>query len=577
MDNYGGEVGKEVNRFNENLKLFDGPTPQTYWRATSTTDTISGEEFQSKQQQPMYMAQVVPPSNQSRYSPKTVYNPGYSAVDKSVHVNDHSILGIGRESKPPIPGLGPVGMSGAGGRGGQEGAPKAVILGGSRYPPPKSSNLSVSNNTSMSNATQFANTIGSDVNKTSSSYNKTPGSNYSSPRSSFGSGGDSKNSSPRTSLTNPPPPPPYDQKYTSPRSSLASPRSSVSATSLESKHSSPRHSMTGVVLYDRYPSPRGSLASPHDKPNVLRSGQSYDNHSDMSGFSDGHGGLLSSLGPRAGGSLSDNRFNEPAPPLSFTDSRIRSLHPHHAAIHVVNVHSSPYSNNTTSMSNQSLYGSVQNQNPADAASLAGTFPGASAPATYAGRLPLHYETVPPRPRGPSDAEKKLALLTQKLEDEMRISSPSSKKSPDVTPKEPPPPYHGPHKTEPMPGVYSGGNTFTFSSSVAASQPLMTTPPKNVVNSEQRMSPIGRSPLPYHVTPSPSKGPSEAEKKLAKLTQQLEDEMENNPLGEYYGKSSDNVYYSDIYYLIIIKIFKIITGYIILSCTHYVIDFLFENL
>jgi LIM domain-containing protein len=41
-------------------------------------------------------------------------------------------------------------------------------------------------------------------------------------------------------------------------------------------------------------------------------------------------------------------------------------------------------------------------------------------------------------------------------------------------------------------------------------------------------------LPVQVTPPQPKGPSEAERKLEALTQELENQMENNPQGEYYG-------------------------------------------
>ncbi|GIY21405.1 uncharacterized protein CEXT_716691 [Caerostris extrusa] len=42
-------------------------------------------------------------------------------------------------------------------------------------------------------------------------------------------------------------------------------------------------------------------------------------------------------------------------------------------------------------------------------------------------------------------------------------------------------------------------------------------------------------LPYNVTPPRQKGPTEAEKKIEALTKQIEDEMESNPEGEFFGK------------------------------------------
>ncbi|CAL1281202.1 unnamed protein product [Larinioides sclopetarius] len=41
-------------------------------------------------------------------------------------------------------------------------------------------------------------------------------------------------------------------------------------------------------------------------------------------------------------------------------------------------------------------------------------------------------------------------------------------------------------------------------------------------------------LPYNVTPPRQKGPTEAEKKIEALTKQIEDEMESNPEGEFFG-------------------------------------------
>ncbi|GFQ86712.1 LIM domain-containing protein jub [Trichonephila clavata] len=41
-------------------------------------------------------------------------------------------------------------------------------------------------------------------------------------------------------------------------------------------------------------------------------------------------------------------------------------------------------------------------------------------------------------------------------------------------------------------------------------------------------------LPYNVTPPRQKGPTEAEKKIEALTKQIEDEMETNPEGEFFG-------------------------------------------
>lgn len=394
--------------------------------------------------------------------------------------------------------------------------------------------------------------------------NKQSSSTYSSPRSSLGSGGgggDSKNSSPRTSLISPqaavaPAPLPlvYETRFSSPRSSITSSRSSISAGSADSKHSSPRASLTGP-LYDRFPSPRGSLVmTGHDRPmgpqhaDGVISSSTYPVHLNQAVMMQSPGGTRSILG--------DSRFNEPAPPHIFNDPRYRT--------HPIIISSSPstsLSDVTTDVSSQPIYANTVQllQTSTVPPSTTATNQGQTTSSMTGGgttilkpnlqssnmgvRLPLYYETVPPKQSGPSEAEKKLAVLTQQLENEMRIST-TPRKSTDI-PKEPPPPYHGPHKTEPMPGSSSSARTpvkyASASLSVAndtTSVASQSTTSHGYNSPTMENTPKSKPTLPhltYQVTPGPSKGPSEAEKKLAALTQQLEDEMENNPQGEYYGQ------------------------------------------
>ena len=72
------------------------------------------------------------------------------------------------------------------------------------------------------------------------------------------------------------------------------------------------------------------------------------------------------------------------------------------------------------------------------------------------RLPgLQYDVVPPRSDGPSEAERKVAVLTQQLENEMRLTTPQQ--GPSLWPQptdtlsqyRSPPPYYGPHITANM--------------------------------------------------------------------------------------------------------------------------------
>ena len=439
-----------------------------------------------------------------------------------------------REAKPPIPAGAAVGAS-AGGIGvannaaSWQGKPvplspqhsqvesRGVMIAGTRYPAPRTGNMIQTHSVHHSHQqTIYANLPGTNTH-----------SNYSSPRSSLGSGGDSKNSSPRTSLTNPPPPPPYDQRFGSPRSSVASPRSSIA--SLESKHSSPRASLTGVLL-DKFPSPRGSLAGPQDRAAIQRAiaGLEQDLYSSMSG---GMPPSLTSLGPRSVPLLSDNRFNEPAPPHIYTDPRMRTL----PAQPQVSMHSGNHS-----VTHNGLHPVTLQTNHGGVAVSSAAGPQSPVPPVIPARVPLHPTTQ-------SDAEKKLAALTQQLERDMRLTSPgpAPRTSPE-TPPEPPPPYHGPHELELMASSVASQQMRPGTSGQSKTPVQLVAPvqgvPVQVPSSQSHLQPqsAGTKGLNWQVTPPRGTGPSEAEKKLAALTQQLEDEMEQVPQGDYFGELSTHI-------------------------------------
>ena len=106
----------------------------------------------------------------------------------------------------------------------------------------------------------------------------------------------------------------------------------------------------------------------------------------------------------------------------------------------------------------------------------------------------------------------------------------------------PPPYHGPHITTGTQITnYAVPSTTTATSSGAfvSSSEVNSTPSSNLSTPSSSRSNLSssnvRSPLSIQVTPSPGLGPTEAEKKLEALTQELERQMEVNPQGEYYGE------------------------------------------
>ncbi|XP_069112122.1 Wilms tumor protein 1-interacting protein homolog isoform X1 [Argopecten irradians] len=386
---------------------------------------------------------------------------------------------------------------------------RSIVIGGTSYPAPSKEQL-------LHNAMHH-------ISGSSHYVLRQQGSNYSSPRSSMGSGGDSKNSSPRTSLINPPPPPPYEQRFMggSPRSSLASPRSSLSTTSLESKPSSPRTSLAGMsgVLYDKFPSPRTSLAISQESLQNFQMGM---HHMSM---------------PRSNIQLlNDSRFNEGAPPAYiYTDPRSRTLtSQNHASVNIShsqtnNINSNNNVNNTNLLNNQmNRVGSSDKGSPSH-----------SVPPALPARKPINQQTQPKH----IDFEKTLTALTQQLEENIRVSA-SRKNSLDSQssiPKEPPPPYHGPHNTE-LPVLPPRNPRYT--SPKPSSQPQvfgqpsslgsLPTSPAHMVRTPPSAAVKPQAQLQYQVPQSP-RGLTEAEKKVAALTQQLEDEMEKTPQGEYFGQ------------------------------------------
>ncbi|XP_059176299.1 uncharacterized protein LOC131955980 [Physella acuta] len=395
-----------------------------------------------------------------------------------------------------------------------------VLIGGSRYPAPKTTLI---NSVGRSNSPGQSQQISSSVQyQTVYHHGLTSGnnsSNYSSPRSSVGSG-DSKNSSPRTSLTNPAL---YEQKFgnQSPRSSLAlvSPRSSWNSTGFDSKHSSPRTSISG-------PQDRIGLPIQRIIGGLENDGSNGRPHQQISQS-------IISLGPRNVSLLNDNRFNEPAPPHIYTDPRQRTLPPQAA----VSVHTSTYATSVNNMMNHthnsgsqmviSSNYSVSNGNPSSN----------STPPSLPARVPLNYNGSVQQN---SDAEKAIAALTQQLERDMSITSSGSKKGPEspTTQMEPPPPYHGPHDVQTsVKHINPNQPQKTNVKLVAPVQGIQVQTGSANPGSRNSsiISPGMKSHLAFQVTPPKSKGPSDAERKLAALTQQLEEEMDHIAAGDYFGQ------------------------------------------
>ncbi|KAL4234590.1 hypothetical protein ACF0H5_006231 [Mactra antiquata] len=314
------------------------------------------------------------------------------------------------------------------------------------------------------------------------------GSEYSSPRSSVGSAGDSKNSSPRSSMIHPSqqaPPPPYDARF---RNSIAS---NLSSISIDSNRSSPRTSLAGGIMYDRFPSPRNSIVIPDGNINISVTHNSLSNR---------------------------NRFNEAAPP--FHNILVRppvmngnlGIVMNQATAGSVNVHHIPVTQNGNVQAMVANTTSIRSQqNPTQI----------SPPPAIPARMPKNQ----PGNSQQQQPESEIEALTKNL-----IISMSPASSP--LPREPPPPYHGPHKTEPMPGLPPRNTTPNIANRTPNSHMQMVG--GNMLPKTPSSSSV-ISKLKYQVTPPKSSGPSEAERKLNALTRQLEDEMESTSQGEYFGQ------------------------------------------
>ena len=374
-----------------------------------------------------------------------------------------------------------------------------VMIGGTRFPAPKAALINSPGRPNHGQSHQIA------VQYHQVYQSANASSNYSSPRSSIGSGGgDSKNSSPRNSLTNPAY---YEQKFGSPKASLtiASPRTNLNTQSLS------------IV---------GGIDSRHTNPRA-----------------------------RSVPLLSENRFNEPAPPHIYTDPRQRTMSPQSQVAvsvqsnsfinnqipnqthngHGVNVPINVVSRNGATVSSSFNTSQINNAGSSSAGSSQSTPP--SIPA----RVPLKRLSV-----SDSDAERAVNALTEQLERDLSsgisgLSFTSSKKAVESTAGElePPPPYHGPHDVQTA--VKVGASTPPTSAQPKPNIRLVA-PVQGIQVQTGSLSPSGPSSLlspglkptlAFQVTPPKSKGPSDAERKLAALTQQLEDEMDQ--AADYFGE------------------------------------------
>ncbi|XP_052816200.1 Wilms tumor protein 1-interacting protein homolog isoform X2 [Mya arenaria] len=294
------------------------------------------------------------------------------------------------------------------------------------------------------------------------------GSEYS-PRSSIGTPGDSQNSSPSSSIITSQPPPPYVYPSMNPnRNSIASNISSVSLDSMRGS-SSPR-----------FISPRNSL--------VMQEAQI-------------------------------KRFvNEPALPAAYNDPRLSALI--HSGLHYQPQQNIPSVSFQTTVANNGL---VHFENGGN---IARNIQGSPPPA-----IP---KRVPKNMNAKSQSEKQVDMLAEQLKQNLNMNINMTSVVENVLP---PPPYHGPHKTEPMPGLPPRTVPLGIPNQAGSPQVRLmgTGSPIASVSSPGSSNPLLKKQ--YRTPPKPS-GPTSAEKRMEEMTEKIEKEFEAAKKGtEYFGQCS----------------------------------------
>ena len=309
---------------------------------------------------------------------------------------------------------------------------------------------------------------------------------------------------------------------------------------MDSKHSSPRTSVTGMsnLIYDKYPGSRTT---------ALPQSLYISTH-------DGTAQVAQQPSPRIiSTSLLDKYMSEPAPPPHLKSHQITVQHLNSNA-NQQGGHVRIQRPGLPKPETQTV--PVTSMHPIRVVNTAATqntvYPNITKPATPNAILTtklrgLHYETVPPKAKeGQSEAEKKLAALTEQLEKDMHINNQASKKGLDISvsveqrTEPPPPPYPGSRPgpitipVNSVPNLSSGPsytNALVNSQFVTSGGSNLSTPSSS--RSNLATSPY-KTPLPVQITPPKPKGPTEAEKKIEALTHELESQMDKNPQGDYYG-------------------------------------------
>ena len=316
------------------------------------------------------------------------------------------------------------------------------------------------------------------------------------------------------------PPPPYDyHKHSSSNPSLASPRSSITG-----------HAITSLFNHTKNVIPSQALSSEEKAALILHVQSPVVSPSQTNMLNTSNIGVT----PQMKRNFPDlKRFNEQAPPPPY-DSRPRLSNlgnKDHSACGQPNVVPDRHTVNSAATSIQ-LNSRPLKINPC-----------------------LRYDTVHHQ-EGASSAESKVDELTQQLEDELEISSSTdssvSQRKTVVSPglqyvQLPPPPYHGPHRTEtyisePTTSDNHASNPYnaqlqpSFAPTLAQNNiPTQHVQSMNSPHFKQPiLTPINMRTLPYEVTKTPQKGQSDAENKMAVITQEIESQIESDER-EYFGK------------------------------------------
>ncbi|XP_002741576.2 uncharacterized protein LOC100378493 [Saccoglossus kowalevskii] len=335
--------------------------------------------------------------------------------------------------------------------------------------------------------------------------------------------------------------PSYEHKYTGPRTNLADPYEKYPAATRPGANTT----AAGYFNYDRHSSPRstGVVAPSHNRNSSERLSHQYDARaspeSTRPSLREKREAFFGGGSPTSpvGGEQRD-LVSSSSPTLSTQHSPVEQTsnlhHQHHQRSspyeqqHYQQSHSTstPSSHQTSPMPSQ--YNPVHNYSPESSFTRYQRPPEENkSPVDERYHSYQNRQHESPSPSRPEVGGRPVSYPSRHSPNDSREYRPQSYPPKyDVSPKEVSRP--GRYEYTPKePNVHSSiPNTAIANGVKYTAEPLQKALPPQVTE--------GRTRLPYQVTPPRKPGPSTAEQKLEELTRQLEEELEINPEGEFFG-------------------------------------------